>query len=281
MALLKLNSYSGEADIVGIPRRISVDGDGLHICGVSLEEASDLLRVLGGGEVRAVQPEGTHARAMEFVFAPTHAKCACRESSVENDPCEDLKEASESEPESEPKTEKPEEQKAEEEPKPKRRTRAASKKPTKVASVASDMMKDPKETVTGSPEDPEDDSIIVDPEEEAGETMELDSASEKEAEQAVEVEPEEEESQISEEASGEDASEKSSKTDDQSPLFGQLLAAATMREAIIAFQDHGIVKFAAIQKEAMKYKDSVPLFKNAGSSLPVRLTRTAKGMGLK
>lgn len=297
MALLKLNGYSGEAEVAGIPRKISVDENGLHIHGVSVEEASDLLCALGAGEIRAYQPAGVKTGAMEFAFtinelgavkapeslekATEKAACVC-DSGECNGHQEKAADPEPAKPEPEPE-EVPESKKAaqvseptskeEKAPAPKNRTRAAApKKSTKSTSVVDDMTKDPEDMVSGSPDDPEetvDDSIVVNPEEEAGtddSTVEDDSTS-----KVAESDAAEEESEESGDSSG----------GDQSPLFGQLLAATTMREVINAFQDHGIEKLSAIQKEAGKYQASVTLLKNAGSALPVRLARTAKGMGIK
>lgn len=285
MALLQLNSYSGEAEVAGVPRRITVDSDGLHIHGVSLEEASDLLRALGTGELRAYQPAGVKSDAMEFAFtlselgkveAPKALQeqlaCECKnecgghQKSPVAEKEKSVEKAQVKEPEPE---EKPTEQKAEEEKAPsKRRTRSAAAKPaTKKSSVVDDMTKDPEETVTGSPDDPEevedDDAIIVDAEEETEDTTSGESEEE------------------STDAPEEPAEEPKKSADGPDPLFGQLLAATTMREVIIAFQDHGIVKLGAIQKEALKYQEKVPLLKNAGAVLSTRLARTAKGMNLK
>jgi len=284
MALLQLNSYSGEAEVAGVPRRITVDSDGLHIHGVSLEEASDLLRALGTGELRAYQPAGVKSDAMEFAFTLTELGkveapkalqeqlvCECKNecgghqksTAVEKEKSVEKAQVKEPEPEEKPTEKKAEEEKAP----PKRRTRSAAAKPaTKKSSVVDDMTKDPEETVTGSPDDPEeveDDAIIVDTEEE----MEATTSEESEEE--------------STDAPEEPAEEQKKSADGPDPLFGQLLAATTMREVIIAFQDHGITKLGAIQKEALKYQEQVPLLKNAGAVLSTRLARTAKGMNLK
>lgn len=313
MALFQLNSYSGEAEIAGVPRRITVNADGLHIHGVSLEEASDLLRALGTGELRAYQPAGVDSNAMEFAFritelgepakAPKALKQVAQEPRVCDGECRGHQTDEKAEPAKtsfaddvakvqaslhhavhgtldEKAVDDPPKEKVEEKPAPKRRTRAAAKKTTKVSSVVEDMTKDPEETVSGSPDDPEDDAIVVDPEEEAGEAP-AEEVSENSADESEE-EPSKSEAEPEPEPE-EQASEKPSDAPDgdRAKLFGQLLAAGTMREVINAFQEHGVTKLAAIKKEALAFQDSVALLKNAGAALTTRLERTAKGMGIK
>lgn len=71
MAILKLHGWHGEAEVLGTLREVAFDADGLHIKGLTLAEANDLIGVLATGKVQATQPGGERTKAERFVLEQT------------------------------------------------------------------------------------------------------------------------------------------------------------------------------------------------------------------
>jgi len=311
MSFLKLNSFSGEAEIAGELRQVTVDNEGLHIHGVDIETASDLLHALSLGSIRGYQPAGKRSAALAVLFTgeeqgvdkPAPSKpCDCADKCVEKkaEPpktksfADDIAEvkaslhravqgtSEETAAPEEKQVEKPapEEKQVE---KPTRRRRRS----TKAATVADDIAKDPEDIVTTTGgvvassdddaivDEPDDDVIVDEPDDEpvqtAEETPEEDAAV-----------PVVESSENDSEADSEETSEqpKTAMGADDQVILGELYAADSMRTVITIFQKYGINTLAKIRGSAKKYQASVPVLARASDALDTRITRTAKGCGI-
>lgn len=290
MGVLKLTGYTGEAEILGAPRRITVDEKGFHVHDVSLNEASDIIQVLSAGRLEVYQPAGTQTKAAAFIFTaesveiPTsdHAeRCGCTGDC--HAPPEQVKVSSpreeeaidgdvtdgESTPESPP--QKP--------VKPTKPTARATRKKTS-------------ETVEKTEADVDDDSpnedseISVSPPKRRTRAAAAAKKSRSVADDMVQDPPEEEEvadnSADSDDAIVVDPEEEAGTEETASggheELFGALLPTTSLREVIDVFRDHGIKDLPTMQKKAQEFQLSVPVLKNVGPALATRLGRTFKGM---
>jgi len=261
MALFKLYGYDGEADIRGAMRHVSFDEDGLHIHGVTLREANDLLGFLSSGEVIAQQPGGEDLHAMGVVF--TGLGEGVEEVSVDQapspvrqrTPAASTSNAKQAEPDKY-ESHKPQASKVSPQKVP-------ASKPVK-SSLADDVM-----TVDAESQEAPVTSAVP-----------AEKAEPKAVEKPPAQQPKSRKASVEETAGDEVAAAKStsSGSNDKS-LVTALSGAKSLRDVVTILQDSGLATGSAIADAAVGLQAELPILSRVGN-LAERIKRTASALGI-